>query len=70
MTVKVEGDVFEVRWKVYYVENEAAETVGWFGRIGIFLTYMTENSNHCVPTWTTPATVSRQSRALCHVHSQ
>jgi len=26
---------------------------------------MTENKNHWVPTWMTPATVSRQSKALC-----
>ena len=50
MTVKVEGDVFEVRWKVYYVENEAEETVRSVGRIGEILTYITVNNNHCVPT--------------------
>jgi hypothetical protein len=34
VTVKVESNIFEVRRKVYYVENEAAGTVGWFNGVG------------------------------------
>jgi hypothetical protein len=55
-----------MRWEVEYVEDEAAK--GWVSMSGklceVEPTHMMENRNHWVPTWMTPATVSRQSRAL------
>jgi hypothetical protein len=57
--------MLEMRRKVENVENEAERaSLACRQSRGAYMTHMTENKSHWIPTWITPATVSRQSKAL------